>query len=130
MKQLKNWISTYKTDRQHVKISFQTLDSKTQIFIFPITMILTSLIYLPFVLLITNLSIFVELHLALIICGILIALSMPYIFLILYYWYIKHYANETIFDRIGRLVIINGTVVALVIAIVIGFLIKRYGGLL
>lgn len=130
MKPLKSLISTYKADRLIFKTIYQKLETKIQLYLFPLALLLTGMVYLPIILLLTNLAVFVDLHILLVTLGSLIALSIPYVFLILYYGIIKYYANAVIFDKMKRLVIINGTVVAIFIACAIGFIIKRYGGFL
>ena len=108
MKPLKSLISTYKADRLIFKTIYQKLETKYNYIYFHCIVINWYGLFTDYFI-IDNLAVFVDLHILLVTLGSLIALSIPYVFLILYYGIIKYYANAVIFDKMKRLVIINGT---------------------
>lgn len=130
MKQLQNYWSIYQMDKLLVRAIKETLSLDKKVLFVIISLFVTGMLYLPIVLFIINLTIFVKLHIPLLVLSSVLLFFLPQVYLYLYYRVMKYYENDATFDKINRLALISGIPFSILIGIGIGYVIYQYGGLL
>jgi energy-coupling factor transporter transmembrane protein EcfT len=117
-------------DKLLVRAIKETLSLDKKVLFVIISLFVTGILYLPVVLFIINLTIFVQLHIPLLVLSSILLFFLPQVYLYLYYRVMKYYENDATFDKINRLALISGIPFSILIGIGIGYVIYQYGGLL
>lgn len=129
MKLLKHYYPIYKDQKLRYTDELKSLTTKRRIKLDLSSLLYTLIIYLPIVLVLLNLSIFIHLKYVLITIGALCFVLIPYVFLWLKMYLLRHDNNTKHFVTYWVLLIVRGFIVFCLFLIVFVLLLLRYGGL-